>query len=559
MTAAALFGRARRFLTEEDWTFAPHERPAMPGSPGSPDHPTRRRIAYGAISILVGLTAGLGNALVSANTYTLQGALGLDPAEIAWLPTVYVMSNVSINLLLIKFRQQFGLRPFALLFVGLYVALTLAHLFVHDFWSAIVVRASSGMAAAALSSLGLYYMMQALPAKWRLKAVVLGIGVPQCATPLARLFSPELLAMSQWRTLYLFELGLALLSLAAVAALRLPPTTRQRAFEPLDFVTFTLYAGAMALFSAVLGLGRIVWWTNAAWIGWSLIGAIPLLAAALWIEHHRVNPLINTRWLASADIVRFTIVTLMARIVLAEQSFAAVGLLTTLGQNNDQLGTFFTIIFIASVAGVVLSAVTLDVERLAHPVMLAVGLVAVAAWMDAQSTSLTRAPELYVTQALIAFSATFFLGPALLFGMTRALKEGAGHIISFIALFGIINSVGSLAGNALLGTYQVVREKANSAAIVDAVDPTNPLVTQRLQAGGAAVGRVIGDPGLRSAEGGALLSQAATREANVLAYDDVFRLVAVLAAATFLYLLFLLLRRTWRARQAARLAMEQGA
>lgn len=559
MTAAALFGRARRFLTEEDWTFAPHERPAMPGSPGSPDHPTGRRIAYGAISILVGLTAGLGNALVSANTYTLQGALGLDPAEIAWLPTVYVMSNVSINLLLIKFRQQFGLRPFALLFVGLYVALTLAHLFVHDFWSAIVVRASSGMAAAALSSLGLYYMMQALPAKWRLKAVVIGIGVPQCATPLARLFSPELLAMSQWRTLYLFELGLALLSLAAVAALRLPPTTRQRAFEPLDFVTFTLYAGAMALFSAVLGLGRIVWWTNAAWIGWSLIGAIPLLAAALWIEHHRVNPLLNTRWLASADIVRFAIVTLMARIVLAEQSFAAVGLLTTLGQNNDQLGPFFTIIFLASVAGVVLSAVTLDVERLAHPIMLAVGLVAVAAWMDAQSTSLTRAPELYVTQALIAFSATFFLGPALLFGMTRALKEGAGHIISFIALFGIINSVGSLAGTALLGTYQVVREKANSAAIVYAVDPTNPLVMQRLQAGGAAVGRVVGDPGLRSAEGGALLSQAATREANVLAYDDVFRLVAVMAAATFLYLLFLLLRRTRRARQAARLAMEQGA
>ena len=531
----------------------------MPGSPGSPDHPHPRRVAYGLISVLLGLTAGFGNALISANTYTLQGALGLDPAQIAWLPTVYVMTNVSINLIMIKFRQQFGLRPFAMIFLFVYAVLTCAHLFVHGFASAIAVRAASGMAGAAVSSLALYYMMQALPAKWRLKAVVLGIGVPQCATPLARLFSPELLSMSQWRTLYLFELGLALCSLAAVAWLRLPPTNRQKAFEPLDFVTFTLFAGATALFAAVLGLGRIVWWTQAPWIGWALIAAIPMLAAALWIEHHRVNPLLNTRWLASADIVRFAIVTLMARIVLAEQSFAAVGLLTTLGQNNDQLGPFFTIIFLASVAGVVLSAVTLDVERLAHPIMLAVGLVAVAAWMDAQSTSLTRAPELYVTQALIAFSATFFLGPALLFGMTRALKEGAGHIISFIALFGIINSVGSLAGTALLGTYQVVREKANSAAIVDAVDPTNPLVMQRLQAGGAAVGRVVGDPGLRSAEGGALLSQAATREANVLAYDDVFRLVAVMAAATFLYLLFLLLRRTRRARQAARLAMEQGA
>ena len=32
------------------------------------------------------------------------------------------------------------------------------------------------------------------------------------------------------------------------------------------------------------------------------------------------------------------------------------------------------------------------------------------------------------------------------------------------------------AGSALLGTYQVVREKANSAALVQAIAPTDPLV-----------------------------------------------------------------------------------
>ncbi len=542
--------RLNDFLAEERWEFAPHEQPAMPGSPGSPAHPHRRRVAYAAIAVLLGLTAGFGNALIAANTATLQGALGLDPAEIAWLPTVYVMTNVSINLLLIKFRQQFGLRPFALIFLGLYALVTFAHLFVRDFSSAIVVRAVSGMAGASVSSLCLYYMMQSLPAKWRLKAVVLGIGVPQCATPLARLFSPELLALSQWRTLYLFELGLALMSLAAVAWLRLPPTNRQKAFEPLDFVTFTLFAGSTALFCAVLGLGRIVWWTNAPWIGWALIAGIPMLAAALIIEHQRTNPLLNTRWLGSADIVRFTIVTLVARIVLAEQTYAATGLLTLLGQNNDQLAVFFTIVFLASVAGVVVSAVTLDVQRLTHPVMLAIAIVAVAAFADSHSTSLTRAPQLYVTQGLIAFSATLFLGPSLLFGMTRALQAGTGHIISFIALFGIINSVGGLAGTALLGSYQQVRERANSVALVQAIDPTDPIVTQRLAAGGAAVARVVGDPALRAAEGNAILSQTATREANVLAYNDVFRLVSLLAAATAAYLMFLLARRSWRARKA---------
>jgi len=547
----ALFTRLRTVLAEERWDYAPHERPVMPGSPGSPDHPLARKIAYALVAVLVGLTSGFGNALVAANTVTLAGALGLDPAEIALLPTVYVMTNVSINLLLIKFRQQFGLRPFAIIFLSLYLLLTLGHLFVRDFWSAVLVRGASGMAGAALNTFALYYLMQAFPAKWRLRAIVLGIGVPQLATPLARLFSPELLSMSQWRTLYLFELGLSALSLAAVLAFRLPPTTRQKAFEKLDFVTFALFAGSMGLFAAVLGLGRYVWWTQSTWIGWALLAAIPMLAAALIIEHHRANPLLNTRWLGSADIIRFAIVTLMARIVLSEQTYGAVGLLTVLGQNNDQLVPFFTIIFLATVAGFVISALTLDPTKLAHPVMLAIGLVAVAAWVDSYSTSLTRAPQLYLTQATIAFAGAFFLGPSLLFGMTRALQQGAGHVISFLALFGVLNSIGGLAGTALLSTYQIVREKANSAALVQAVDPTDPIVQARLQAGGAGVARVVGDPSLRAAEGGALLSQAATREANVLAYDDMFRMIAVLAALTFLYLLFLLLRRSWRARVQA--------
>lgn len=479
----AILARLRSVLSEETWDYAPHERPVMPGSPGSPAHPRGRQIAYALVAILIGLTGGFGNALVAANTVTLAGALGLDPAEIAWLPTVYVMTNVSINLLLIKFRQQYGLRPFAIVFLTLYMLLTLAHLFVHGFWSAILVRGASGMAGAALNTFALYYLMQAFPAKWRLRAIVLGIGVPQCATPLARLFSPDLLAMSQWRTLYLFELGLAALSLAAVLAFRLPPTTRQKAFERLDFVTFALFAGSMALFAAVLGLGRYVWWTQAAWIGWALLAAIPMLAAALIIEHHRANPLLNTRWLGSADIVRFMIVTIMARIVLSEQTYGAVGLLTVLGQNNDQLVPFFTIIFLATVAGFVTSAITLNPAKLTHPVMLAIGLVAVAAWADSYSTSLTRAPQLYVSQATIAFAGAFFLGPSLLFGMTRALQQGTGHIISFLALFGMLNSLGGLAGTALLGTYQTVREKANSAALVQAIDPTDPIVQARLQAG----------------------------------------------------------------------------
>lgn len=75
-----------------------------------------------------------------------------------------------------------------------------------------MVRAAHGMVAAALSSLGIYYQIQAWPAKHRLKALTIGITGSSLAIPLARLFSTELLQLDEWRGLYFFELGLALIS-----------------------------------------------------------------------------------------------------------------------------------------------------------------------------------------------------------------------------------------------------------------------------------------------------------------------------------------------------------
>ncbi|SMQ96775.1 major facilitator superfamily protein [Xanthomonas fragariae] len=85
--------------------LAGHEKPTLPGSASTPLHPTRRRIQYGLVGGVVALTGGLSNALVTANLTYLQGTLGAYATEMAWLPAAYVMTNMSANLLLVKFRQ----------------------------------------------------------------------------------------------------------------------------------------------------------------------------------------------------------------------------------------------------------------------------------------------------------------------------------------------------------------------------------------------------------------------------------------------------------------------
>src|SRR5690606_21718300 len=103
-----------------------------------------------------------------------------------------------------------------------------------------------------------------------------------------------------------------LLCLACVSILRLPPSERIEAFEPLDFLTFFLFAPGIALLCAVLAQGRIQWWTT-PWLGYALAGSIVLVGLAVIVEHNRANPLLNTRWMGSAAIIRFAVVAASMR------------------------------------------------------------------------------------------------------------------------------------------------------------------------------------------------------------------------------------------------------
>lgn len=514
---------------EAAYQFKPHERPTLPGSPANPDHPGRRRVAYAAIGVLIGLAGGLGSALIAVNLPFAQGTLGLGPDEANWLTASYLMTNTMANLVLVKYRQQFGLQPFIRWMLGIYVVATVFHLFVHGFWSAIAVRAAGGLAGSGLSSLTVLYLMQAMPAARRLGGLMIGISVPQLATPLARVVSPGLLVSGDWHMLYWFELGLGLASLAAILALPLPPSERSKVFEKGDFVSIALLVPGMSLLIAVLSQGRIEWWTTRAWIGWSLAAGLVMVTAAFVFEHYRRNPLINTRWLGTREMMRLIGIAAAVRVLLSEQAFGSVGLLTVVGMTNEQMVGLNLVIIAASLAGLVTALVTLNPANVARPITVSLVLIAIAAFLDANANNLTRPENFYLSQALIGFASILFLSQAMIIGLARTLLAGPRNFVSFIVLFSMSQALGGLAGGALLGTFQVVREKIHSAEIVQGIIMTDPQVAARIAAGGRLVAGAIGDPVLRNAQGAALLAQQASREANILAFNDVFLLIGVLS------------------------------
>lgn len=516
-----------------DWTA--DERPVLPGSPPSIAHSRGKRYLYFLIGIFIALSAGLSNGFITANLPQLQGEYGLTPIEGAWLPAAYVMANVSANLILFKARQQYGLRLFSEIGLLVFIAVMIMHIFVHNYHSALFARFISGLAAAPLSSLGMYYIMQGFTQKHRIKGLYVGMGLGQLGVPLAWIISPLLVSVNNWTVLYTFELGLAICCFAMVVSLKLPRSLRIAVFEKGDFLTFALLAPGFACLCAVLVQGPLRWWFDSPWIAYVLISGFTLLVLGFFYEHQRSNPLIMTRWLGTWAIWRFIIAAFALRLLMSEQTYAAVNFLKTIGMGPDQFVSLYSVIFVGMLAGVIFSALTFSRERIILQLVLAEFLVLVACSLDFHLTSDVRPANFYHSQFLVAFAGGLFIGPLLLVGFGRALQKGAGHIVTYLVLFSATQSFGGLVGSSFFSTYQKERAQVYQVTINNALETTDPNVSQRLSLYQSKYAPYITDSSKEQLQAKSSLSQVTTREAQVRAYNDVIYLNGIFAVILLIW------------------------
>jgi predicted MFS family arabinose efflux permease len=439
------------------------------------------------------------------------------------------MFNISMNLLFIKYRQQFGLVRFAKVFLILYALATIANLFVTSFPAILAVRALSAIAGAAMGALCVMYMMQGLPPKpnYKLPALLLGIGGTQIGAPLISVLGPELLDAGGMHYLLMFQTGMVLLCLAGILMVRLPPGMRIVAFEWRDIPSFVFLALGLGTLVAVGAVGRVDWWLDAPWVGVALAAAVVCLATGAVLEHYRQHPMVDTRWVFTFDFLNFALSLMLTRVLLIEQPFGVNGLVQIVGLGPDQTQTLYGIILAATIAGVLTSALGLMINNKLLPVMLLLSLtlISVAAFHDAGATVDTRPANLYISQAMMGFAGALFMGCALVLGLGRLLARGLHSVVTFAMMFGVTQMLGGILGGSLLGTYQAIRALHHATYLAEGIVATDPSKAQLLQMYSGAYGGVISDPGLRAAQGLGTLAQQVTQQANILAFNDVFHII----------------------------------
>lgn len=537
-----------RYLeTPPDWSA--DERPTLPGSPAAIAHARPKRFAYFVIGLLICIAASLSNGFIVANLPIFQGEYGLTASQAAWLPAAYVMANVSSNLILFKARQQYGLRLFSEIGLLVFIGVLILHIFVKTYEMALFVRFIAGLAAAPLSSLGMYYTMQAFGKADMAKGIYLAFGFQQLGLPLAWIISPFLLSANQWDVIYTFELGLAICCFAMVVSLKLPRSLRLEVFEKQDFFTFALLAPGFACLCIVLTQGPILWWFDSPWLAYTLIIGFCLIVLGLTYEHYRTNPLIMTRWLAAGDLLSFVVSAFALRLLMSEQSYAAVNFLKTMGMGPDQFVPLYVVIFCGTIAGSVFSALTFHRERLILNLFLAEILILIACALDYHLTSDVRPANFYRSQFLVSFAGGVFIGPLLLMGFMRTLQRGPQYVVTFIVLFSATQNFGGLVGSSFFNTYQQHHTYDYKVEINSNLDPTDPLVAQRLQAYQRSAMASTNDSVLQNNQALQNLNKVVTREAQVRAYNDVIVLNGIFAVVLLLWGLFKYVRNKYMTRK----------
>jgi MFS family permease len=514
------------------------DEPAEPATPAAappalPPMPPGRAALYMVASTLLAMTQGFGMNFVAANLPQLQGPLGATSTEAVWLVAAYMAPNASLSIALVKIRNQYGLRNFAELGIAVFLVVSVMHIFITDLHSAIVLRFFAGMAAAPLSTLGFLYMLEAFsPARKLTIGISLALTNIALAAPLTRIVSPFLIDIGGVRALLYLELSLAMLAFAAIYLLPLTPLPRAKVIEKLDIVSYLFIAVGFGSAAVIFAVGRTYWWLEAEWIGVLAVVMIAALTIAAVLELNRATPLIDLRWLFSREVMHFAAVLILFRLMLAEQTAVASNFFQIMGLQNDQLTGLYSCVALATLASGLVCAAILKPSREPAIHMVALMLIGVGAWLDSHATNLTRPHDMYLSQAMIAAGGGLFLPPAIAAGFTMALRKGPQYILSFIVVFLATQSLGGLAGSAIFGSFITLREKFHSNILAQAMTLTDPLVAARIAQLSAAYGRTITDQAMLKAEGVALLSQQVTREANVLAHNDAFFVIALLAVAS---------------------------
>ncbi|MGC3971138.1 MAG: DHA2 family efflux MFS transporter permease subunit [Pirellulales bacterium] len=515
---------------------------ALPASAAEPaldspaTMPSSRKFLIFGVMAFGQFMAMLDIQIVAASLNDVRAGLSAAPDEVSWIQTAYLMAELVMIPFSAFLAQAMSTRWLFAVSAGLFTLSSVLCGLAWNIESMIAFRALQGFTGGAMIPTVFATGFTLFEGKQRaMIPAILGM-VSVLAPTLGPTVGGLITQAIDWRWIFFINVAPGIAVTIAVIMLVRIDRGDTKMFARIDWLHLASMAVFLAGLEYVLEEGPKNGWLSDSHIA---IGAwLSLVAFGLFLERsfYSKSPIVN---LSPFRVPRFAFACLF-NIVIGFGIFASVYLIPIYlgrvrGYDSLQIGETVFVVGIAQIVSTIIAArVSQTVDR---RIVITIGLALFAwsLWLTSHMTSEWGFWELFWPQAVRGLSVMLCIVPSV--GM--ALEGFAGPELRYASgLFNLMRNLGGAIGIATVNTWLADYARTEAARFGEALGAMPDTARQVIGGLAGQLGAYTPDPHEAMLMAQSIMGRVVERQALTLAFDDVFRLMAIMFVAALVMVPF---------------------
>src|ERR1043166_5202052 len=456
----------------------------------------------------------------------IAGNLSATPEEATWVLTSYLVSNAIVLPAANWFGRYFGRKRFLIVCIALFTLSSALCGAAPSLGMLIVARIAQGAGGGALQPIAQAVLMESFPLEKRGSAMaVFGLGVV-----VAPIIGPTLggwiTDQYSWRWIFYINISVGLLAVLMTRTfVEDPPYIRDQRPGRIDYLGFSLMALALGTMQLVLDKGQEEEWFASSFITWvTILSAAALIAFIIW-ELRSKEPIVDLRVLLNRNFsVGTSLMIVMGIVLYGTIALLPLFLQTLLGYPAVASGMAVSPRGFGAIASMLIVGRLINRVRGRYLVMFGFSVLAYSIFLFGKINLEISISSIIWPNIISGFAMGFIFVPLTTMALGTLSNEQMGNASG---VFNLMRNTGGSVGIAFVTTLLARGVQTHQAAMVSHLTPYDPVFQERIRqiAGGVAA---RGGPGVVSQQTYAGIYGTLLRQATVLSYIDVFRLLSFL-------------------------------
>ncbi|MFL6230716.1 MAG: DHA2 family efflux MFS transporter permease subunit [Pyrinomonadaceae bacterium] len=455
----------------------------------------------------------------------IAGNLSATPEEATWVLTSYLVSNAIILPATNWLSRYFGRKRFLVVCIIIFTLSSILCGAAASLGMIIVARIIQGAGGGALQPIAQAVLMESFPPEKRGSAMaVFGMGVV-----VAPIVGPTLGGWItdnySWRWIFYINVPIGIIAvLMANAFIEDPPYIKNQKPGRIDYIGFGLMAVGLSALQLVLDKGQEEDWFSSNFILWTAVFAVATLVAFVVWELRSKEPIVNLRVLGNRNFAVGTLLMTMVGVVL----YGTIALLplflqTLLGYPAVQSGLAVSPRGIGSILSMVLIGRLVGKIDGRWLIIFGFSVLAYSTYMFSDINLQISMGSIVVPSIISGAAMGFVFVPLTTMAMGTLPNEQMGNAAG---VFNLMRNTGGGVGIAAVATLLSRGVQTHMVDLGAHINPYNPIVQQRMQQIQGAMTARSGSSVTGAQQATGAVYGMLVRQATVLSYISVFRLLA---------------------------------